>query len=70
MTFAFASKCSNLQTFDFVNVMNSYIAIHNHLFAFVCCSHLNILVAGKHKYNPKTLRKKCQLLKDLKKRND
>ena len=34
MTFAFAFKCLNVRTFDFVNVMNSYIDIHNHLFVF------------------------------------
>ena len=34
---------------------------------FVCCSHINLLVAGKRKYNHKTLRDKCQALKDLKK---
>ena len=30
---------------------------------FVCCSHLNMLVAGKRKYNHKALREKCQALK-------
>ena len=34
---------------------------------FACCSHLNMLVAGKRKYNYKTLREKCQALKDLEK---
>ena len=34
MTFVFAAECSNIQTFNFVNVMNSNIAMHNHLFAF------------------------------------
>ena len=34
MTFVFAFECSNVQTFDFVNVMNSNITIHNHLFVF------------------------------------
>ena len=34
MTFVFAFECSNIQTFDFVNVMNSNIAMHNHLFVF------------------------------------
>ena len=48
MTFAFAFECLNVHTFDFVSVMNSYIDIHNHLFVFVCCSNLNMLVAGKY----------------------
>ena len=34
MAVAFAFECSNVQTFDFVNVINSYIAILNHLFIF------------------------------------
>ena len=34
MTFAIGFECSNNRTFDFVNVMNSYIDIHNHLFVF------------------------------------
>ena len=34
LTFSFAFECSNVRTIDFVNVMNSYIAIHNNLFGF------------------------------------
>ena len=34
MTFTFAFECSNIRTFDFVNVMNYYIDIHTHLFVF------------------------------------
>ena len=48
------------------NVMNSYIAIYNHLLVPICCSHLNMLVTER-KYNHKTLREKCQTLKIWKK---
>ena len=34
MILAFAFECSNVRTFDFTDVMNSHIAIHNHLFIF------------------------------------
>ena len=34
---------------------------------FICCSQLKTLVAGKRIYNHKTLRKKCQTLKDFEK---
>ena len=66
MTFAFAFECSTVGMLDFVNVMNSYIFIQNHLF-FVCCSYLNMLIAGTRKYNHKTLREKYQGLQDLEK---
>ena len=65
MTFTFAFENSKARTFDFVNVMNSYIAIRNHLFVFRCCLHFKMLVHGKCKYNHKTLPKKYQALKDL-----
>ena len=45
----------NVRTFDFVNGMNSCIDIHNHLFVFVCCSNLNMLVAGKYGVPKNTL---------------
>ena len=35
---------------------------------FVCCSNLNMLVAGKRKYNRKTLNGNCKVLKGLEKR--
>ena len=44
-----------------------YFAILCHFFVFVCCSHLNMLVAGKHKYNHKTLHEKFQGHKPLEK---
>ena len=34
---------------------------------FICYSHLNMLVAGKRKYNYKLFREICQALKDLEK---
>ena len=34
MILAFAFECSNVRTFDFIDVMNSHIAIHNYLFIF------------------------------------
>ena len=66
MAFVFAFECSTVGMLDFVNVMNSSIVTHNRLF-FVCCSYLNMLIAGKRKYNHKTLREKYQGLQDLEK---
>ena len=35
MIFAFAFECFNIGKFDFVNVMNCYSAIYNHMFVFL-----------------------------------
>ena len=67
MIFAFAFECFNIGKFDFVNVMNCYSAIYNHILSFFCHSHLNMLVNGKRIYILKTLHEKSQAVKDLEK---
>ena len=51
MTFAYAFECSKVRTFDFVNVMNCYIAIHNHLFVFRLLFIFKHVACGIRKYN-------------------
>ena len=55
--------------FDFVNVMNSYIAIPNRLFLFRLLFTFKQIGCWKCTYNHKTLPEKCKALKHLEKGN-
>ena len=63
MAVAFVFECSNVQTFDFVNVILTLLYSIICLF-FVCCTNLNTLITGKRK----TLNGNCKVLKGLEKR--
>ena len=54
--------------FDFVNVMNSYIAIPSRVFFFCLVFTFKQIGCWKCEYNHKALPEKCKALKDLEKR--